>query len=305
MLKKLLVSAISMVVYFILILQVYSYPVDSTRLQTINQPDGTSIRVRAYGDEYGVRLETESGYSIIKNQQNNTWYYAAKDNNDKFIASSSVAGRDAPPADASPHLNVKSGLKYIKASPSRFQTMAIPTIDHFYQHTDAPVTNINVAVILFEFSDIPHATGNDVALINSLLYDLSVDTSLRSYYRDNSGGKLNINMKIVPLWFTSTHTENYYGVTKFNELNFTFVELVKDAVRAADAYIDYNEYDNVIIIHSGDSWQNVSATNDAAIPTMQSVINICAAMISSIRHIFRPVHSSARLIKIWGMAKVC
>jgi M6 family metalloprotease-like protein/uncharacterized repeat protein (TIGR02543 family) len=63
------------------------------------QPDGTVLTIRGYGDEFYHRYETTDGYTVIRDQQTNTWHYAqASTDGSTLLSSGLVVGRDHPAA---------------------------------------------------------------------------------------------------------------------------------------------------------------------------------------------------------------
>lgn len=56
------------------------------------QPDGTKITAYIYGDEYHLRVESEAGYTLIKNEQTG-WIEYAILRNDRLVPSGFIAGR--------------------------------------------------------------------------------------------------------------------------------------------------------------------------------------------------------------------
>lgn len=61
----------------------------------VTQPDGTTLSVRAYGDEYGLFFEAEDGYTVMQDSQG-SWQYAVRGGNGRLVPSHSKAGRGDP-----------------------------------------------------------------------------------------------------------------------------------------------------------------------------------------------------------------
>ncbi len=84
-------------------------------------------------------------------------------------------------------------------------------------------------------------------------YFQEIADNLASYYEDISGGKLILTLDVYPLSdsgaYTMEHQMMYYGNNE-NHMRGS-CQLLRDAVLAADADIDFSLYDAVIIVHAG------------------------------------------------------
>lgn len=100
--------------------------------------------------------------------------------------------------------------------------------------------------ILVEFSDVKHA--QDKTSIDDLIFG-----QMAKYYAELSYGRIQIVGKSVG-WYTLSHTMEYYGA----DINPSEpgsdahkVQLIRDAVNAAQDDINFNDYPRIIIVHAG------------------------------------------------------
>ena len=64
----------------------------------VQQPDGSKITVRMFGDEYYNWMETEDGYVIlfVEDEDRVGWYYSKLNENGKFTASNTLVTYPTP-----------------------------------------------------------------------------------------------------------------------------------------------------------------------------------------------------------------
>ncbi len=106
-------------------------------------------------------------------------------------------------------------------------------------------TAVKLLLIPVQFTDKQFNPANQAAL-------QTLANNLKQYFADQSGGKLNITpeftfqtMNPIPTPYTLNHTESYYG-TPDDAAN-----LIIDAVAAADANVNFANYQCVMVIHAG------------------------------------------------------
>ena len=120
--------------------------------------------------------------------------------------------------------------------------------------------NISFPAILIEFQDVKFRPDHNKTYYESLL-DNKTSLSLKTYYLENSYGKLNITIDVYGV-VVSDYNMAYYGADSgsgIDDANVPIYELAREAVIKADSLIDYSKYDNngdgyvdaVLIIHAG------------------------------------------------------
>ncbi len=65
-------------------------------ISEITQPDGTKFKARNRGDEWNNWTETDTGYTIIKDQETGWWYYAVKDEGNGIKMGTNPVGKIDP-----------------------------------------------------------------------------------------------------------------------------------------------------------------------------------------------------------------
>jgi len=219
---------------------------------TLTQPDGTSFEATLWGDEWSSGLETADGYTVLQDQITGYWEYARRS-----------AGGDLEQSGLRPRVHDPAGEGIqVRLRPSR-DTAAK---GRYSRGVSAAATvqsteTVNVPVILITFSD--RTPTYSVANFQDLLFGRrpAIATgpgSMKDYYEEVSYGKFSVSggPAGVQGWFASANGHDYYG-EKWGSKRAA--ELVAEAVRAADAYIDFSQYDNdgdgyvdaLIVVHQG------------------------------------------------------
>jgi M6 family metalloprotease-like protein len=118
-------------------------------------------------------------------------------------------------------------------------------------------------VILLQFPDLSADTlGHPPEAYDSLLFSLGTrpNGSLRDYYRDASGGKLDID-GTVTRWYTAPHPYSYYVADSsgFGRWPNNAQTMALDAVLLADPDVDWSQFDGdgdgtvdgIFVVHAG------------------------------------------------------
>jgi immune inhibitor A len=137
---------------------------------------------------------------------------------------------------------------------------------------ESPVP-FRVLALLVDFSDNVHATSG--SYFDSLLFDAD-DNSVRNYYGEVSYGRIDlitIDMPSTTGWFRAPEPYDYYvdgqrGI--YGDYPNNTQKLIEDLVDAADAYVDFSDYDNtgdglvdaLIVVHSGPGAEYTWDDND-------------------------------------------
>ena len=170
----------------------------------VQQPDGSKITVRMFGDEYYNWMETEDGYVIlfVEDEDRVGWYYSKLNENGKFTASGTLVTSPAPADINIPiHLReispkVRSNVLNIGSSSHNSPTLNRKTIteeikplvflvdfnDRAHKYTDSHFDQLFFAD-LSQISDFPEGHGGHE----------NYDRSVRDYYEEISNGKLTIS----------------------------------------------------------------------------------------------------------------
>jgi len=224
--------------------------VPSTR--QIEQPDGNTFNARLWGDEKAHGWETTDGYTIIKDPDTKFWRYAQKEAGSGRMLPAGIVGAENAKAGLSRHLRpaTTSGQRSSNNSTARMQPGSI-------NHT--PVTGSRpIPVLMVNFSNT--STTFDATDFENMLFGTGTN-SMKDYYEEVSYGAFSVTPGTAGVtgWYTAAHTHDYYGQNNLSGYDAHAAELVYETVAAADAAIDFSEYDSdgdcyvdaVVIVHQG------------------------------------------------------
>ena len=225
----------------------------SPTIVTFTQPDGTTFRVRKWGDEWLHGVETEDGYSIVKDKRSGNWTYAVRDTAGRLTASDRVVGRAAPPAGAPKRLRpAPEILKQAQRARVLLPRKAPPATG-----------TANIPVLMINFSDT--STTYSPANFQTSLFNTTGRT-MKTYYEEVSNDSFSVSAGTSGVlgWYRAKNGHDYYG-TNDDDGDPTDGDdqfqgaLVTEAVLAADPSVNFANYDAdgdcyvdvVMIIHQG------------------------------------------------------
>src|SRR5712691_2964432 len=131
-----------------------------------------------------------------------------------------------------------------------------------------------IVVLLLDFTDRASDPTHDGAYFDSRLNAVgSLEHSVRSYYQEVSRGALTVNATVIPMWFHSTHPMADYGAdsaTGVDDANGPIYRLVTEAVRAADASVNFAQFDtngdgvvdHLMVVHAGAGQESNPSSKD-------------------------------------------
>lgn len=102
-------------------------------------------------------------------------------------------------------------------------------------------------VILMDYSDVKFASGHDRNVYNDMLNTKNYSEngfqgSVSDYFRDQSNGVFELDFDVVGP-YTAKYKMSYYGQNDTNGEDMHPTDLIREAVLAADADVDYTQYD--------------------------------------------------------------
>lgn len=119
----------------------------------------------------------------------------------------------------------------------------------------SPVSGLQtVLVILVDFPDKPHTKTRDE--INRIF---SVD--LNRYYQEVSYGKISIRANATD-WIRLTNSLSFYGQDIGDDIDHNRDNLIWDAIRAAQARVNFAQYRHAMILHSGYGQESSGVSSD-------------------------------------------
>lgn len=122
------------------------------------------------------------------------------------------------------------------------------TNQQIHQDGAPPIQNHSVIVILAELSDVPYSKTR--SQINSTVF-----TDMRSYYEEVSYDKMTITGNTTD-WVHLSNTTIQYGSDDYSWW------LVRDVVKNVDTYVNFADYDKVVVVHSGNDQASSHSPND-------------------------------------------
>ncbi len=184
-----------------------------------DQPDGTRVEVRLFGDRYYVRAEDRDGYTLVLDPDTGFLCYAQYRAGDADLVSTGVVAGDPVPAGLARGVALPPAVLMARvaaeraASPPTF----VPGPRDPQEKTSYPVPAVNGPVrgiaLLVDFSD--QAASVDPAEMDAFLNQLGYtgngnNGSVRDYYRDISAGRLDLTHYVTPYYYRAAHPKSWY-----------------------------------------------------------------------------------------------
>ncbi len=212
------------------------------------QPDGETLELRVYGDEYYARTETAAGYTVIHDPAEGAYHYAELAADGTLVPSATLAHHPAPAGQAQ-HLDLpKAKLQeIIRANRAKYdgdraarwseRVQAVRQLRASVNGPDlrrassklraAPVVGNKLGLtILVQFPDDSKTTGADpvnfpaarskiVRFCNEVGYSDDGNTgSVRDYFFDQSLGDLVYTQNVTQI-ITVPKARNYYNFSDY------------------------------------------------------------------------------------------
>jgi M6 family metalloprotease-like protein len=195
----------------------------------LQQPDGSTIAARQWGDEHSHGWSTDAGHTIVFDKMIKGWVYAVHDKDGKLSSSSILVNKAvSPPAGIQKNLrNRKSSLRRVLGqSASSAPSLVAPLFA-------APISSTkSLPVILIGFKDAPFTKTK--ADFDNLLFGSSGNT-MKNYYLENSYGQLIVNGGTSGVFgpVESEKARTYYGAPTATDDDAFAGTLVYEAVSQA------------------------------------------------------------------------
>ena len=191
----------------------------------VEQPDGSKITIRMYGNEYYNWMETEDGYVIdwVEDNDRLGWYYSDLNSEGKFYPTNILVKYPAPD-----YLDIPKNLKEISPKVREFGHYNLhSTMDRSSRLERSALTSIiKPLVFLVDFNNLPSSIPDRIynkEQFQHLLFGENLDSddanlpagydmSVRDYYAEISNDNLEVfgdDVSIVD-WSTADHDYNFY-----------------------------------------------------------------------------------------------
>ena len=251
MIKKLLLILISVFVISNQHIQaVPAYPGE----KTIKQPDGSELTIKLHGDEYMSYTTTGDGYSVV---MDNNGYYVYATLSDKKLVPTGVKAHN-PEIRSSQEINFVKGIEkglHPEMSPDMTMQWQAEQVRRAKTRADSDkaynYSKFRGLIILVEYNDRTFSREDYVEVLEDMIgkegYEgymsaglspewIDCTGSVYDYYYDNSFGAFKSNFDIIgPV---KVNRSQYFPNKAYNA-----ADLMKDAVTAADPYVDFSNYD--------------------------------------------------------------
>ena len=218
----------------------------------VTQPDGTTLTIRLYGDEWFNYTTTEDGFMIVKNQQN-FYVYATVSQTGQVFPTNLIArnedARNVSDVNFLKSLDTKSDISRLQSAKNAVSKHNILRSDELNEPQRTPTTgDPDLLVLLIEFSDRPFddrttAQARFSALLNLNNYNYNGSTGcVKDYYQASSYGKFNPNFVVMPP-VTLSNTAQYY-CDNDGELVPQMIIDACDALKILKPSVNFADYDN-------------------------------------------------------------
>ena len=201
----------------------------------LEQADGSKFIARPYGDEWHNGYETKDGYTILFDERTGNWSYADRAADGALVATGMIVNNDMPTAP-----------KQLRAIPVERPGNNLLQRSFIEEGPARPATgNQRVLVLLVQFAN--RALMTSEAQWANLIFGTAF-SNVRHYYREvsynhldlipatESYGTANDGVVVVTLPYNHPNTGGNLGDTNS--------QIVKDALIAADPYVDFAAFDD-------------------------------------------------------------
>ena len=222
------------------------------------QPDGTQITLIQWGDEFIHGLETEDGYTVVKDA-NGYYVYAVLNANGYIVPSQNRVGIDPPPS-VKKHLRPTNEATVLSIKSLRSQIYAQAVNPAGTGKLPVVLINFNNTQAIYQSSD-----------FTNLIFGNS-GNSLKDYYREASYNAFTLDGGVFG-WYTASQNHDYYGAdsqSNPDNKDLRVKELIREAAQLSDPDINFAQYDTdgdcyvdmFAVIHQGRGQEESKNTND-------------------------------------------
>lgn len=209
---------------------------------TVTNPDGTTLQVRAHGDEY---------FHFTTDLDNN---YILETNDKGFWVNAKIDGRPlrCVPEDIEALESKKlSGVARRARTAATQHRMAALTNEGRTTYPTVSDEQIPALVVLVQFADTKFSVDDPVKAFDRKLNEEGYSAynsvgSARDYYVKNSNGKFNVHFDVAPIVTLSKGRTFYNGLDddpSGDHRNTHFKELFMEMIEQLDPQVDFSKYD--------------------------------------------------------------
>jgi len=257
---------------FMLLLTINSYSVPAPPYPlTYQQEDGTKFKVRLFGDERYIRIETIDGYTITEEGKN--WYYAKRGADGNLVSTGALVGKQDPKSlGLEKHIlpaeevlekietsRLQNPLKPIKRRPNP----NLPNAEKYSKdpELEPPILGTGqMLVILANFPPGPQAphqfttedfttllgftTTTEVSPGPKPKKEIGENGTLNDYFKENSYGQFDVNGLVVGwISLTKNYADYCAGASGTGIYPNNSQGLCEDLIKAIDTTVDFTPFD--------------------------------------------------------------
>lgn len=226
----------------------------SGEIFNLRQPDGSTVEVRIWGDEFYQEVESLDGYTLVRDPKTLVICYARLSPDGNELLSTGVRAQKTYPGNLGLQLHIRTNRQareaQIAAARDRFAAE-----DQFVQHTLGmsvqlgPPSSGNVKAICL-IVDFPDSTGtippaNVDNYCNQVGYTgYGNNGSIRDYFYDVSDGHLTYTNYVPPAYYRAIHLKSYYD-NPSESCGPKARELILEALNDLESHgFDFSQYDS-------------------------------------------------------------
>lgn len=206
-------------------------------IKSFRQPDGSSLKLRLWGDEFINGWETLSGMTVVRSH--GQWQFALLNQRGDLKPSGIAAGRGLPPTrlHLRPTEDAFNRARAAKGAPALGQPYAAAPPAWAGADTD-------VLFLMVEFTDRGCTFTPAQMQANMFGATATGPGNLEDYFDEISDGDLQVDGRVVGNQagtdcIALPESHGFYDTGAGSAW-----ELVEDAVEAADDWVDYDDFDN-------------------------------------------------------------
>jgi M6 family metalloprotease-like protein len=190
-------------------------PHDGDRF-VLEQPDGTKVPVRVWGDEYYQRIEDLDGYTLIRDPRSYEICYADLAADGRSFVSTGVLVGDPPPAGLARGLRLPTAVRAELAREVRQEFERLDAARLADKTRDPEPSNQGAVLgltLIIDFSDEPGTipAGDFADYLNLPGYNgYGNNGSVRDYFYDVSGGALEYTNWVPSSYLRAPQPKTYY-----------------------------------------------------------------------------------------------
>ncbi|MDD5328189.1 MAG: M6 family metalloprotease domain-containing protein [Phycisphaerae bacterium] len=220
-------------------------------IYNLRQPDGATVTVKIWGDEFYQVVESLDGYTLIRDPNTAVICYARLSTDGAELLSTQVrAGQSRETLDIEPHIRISPQAVRQKVGTARTQLAAktVPTDEtevlRTYSESSLPETVRGICLII----DFPDEPGTILpAEVNNFCNQIGYtgsgnNGSVRDYFYDVSDGDLLYTNYVPTAYYTAIHEKSYYD-NPSESVGPKAIELILEALNyLEDNGFDFSQY---------------------------------------------------------------